>query len=78
MDFVIALHFEKWNGTILTTYFGKIKGIRQSGNHLRKNENIIHIQTDSIEPYIKLSALGHQCAYHSEEHFRRSIEVPQQ
>ncbi len=78
MDFVIALHFEKWNGTILTTYFGKIKGICQSGNHLRKNKNIIHIKTDAIAPYIKLSALGHQCTYTSEDHFRRSIEVPQQ
>jgi hypothetical protein len=78
MDFVIALHFVKWNGTILTTYFGKIKGVRQSGNHLRKNENIIHIQTGTIAIYINLSALGHQCTYHSEHHFRQSIEVPQQ
>jgi hypothetical protein len=78
MDFVIALHFVKWNGTLLTTYFGKIKGIRQSGNHLRKNKNIIHIQTDAIATYINLSALGHQCAYHSEDHFRRSLEIPNQ
>ena len=78
MDFVIALNFVKCNGTLLTTYFGKIKGIRQSGNHLCKNKNITHIQTDTIDMYIKLSALGHQCAYHSEDHFRRSIELPQQ
>jgi hypothetical protein len=71
-DFVIALHYVKWNGTLLTTYFGKIKGICRS---LSRRKNIIHIHINTIATYIKLSALGHQCTYQSEDHFRQALEL---
>lgn len=75
-DFVIALHYVKWNGTQLTTYFGKIKGICRSGNCLSRRKKIINIHIDPQAGnllYIKLSSLGHQCTYQSEDHFRQAL-----
>jgi hypothetical protein len=80
-DFVIDLR-TIFKGDLLHTYFGKIGGICQSGNRLSTREGLIEIVIDEeTYPYVEdrrrlfytLSAFGTNCAFKSEDDFRRML-----
>ena len=79
-DFAIVIRLVRQGRPTLSTYFGKIGSIWQSGNHLRNREGLVEfIFDDTYRPvsptdlYIKMSAFGTQCVYITEAHFRADL-----
>ena len=81
-DFVIALSVINLRGKQLTTYFGKIRGMPQSGDLLARREGLIEIRIDEetypnvnrMELYRRLASLGIQRAIRSEAHCREVLD----
>ena len=82
-DFVIALRTVNFNGKALSTYFGKIGGRCQSGDHLSEHEGLIEIILDAanypvintMTLYAQLSAYGTQCRFNSVAEFRDFLDA---
>jgi hypothetical protein len=80
-DFAIVIRLVRQGRPTLSTYFGKIGSIWQSGTHLRNREGLVEfIFNDTYRPvsptelYIKMSAFGTQCVYTTEAHFRADLD----
>jgi hypothetical protein len=72
-DFTIVLRLVRHGRPTLNTYFGKIGSIWQSGNHLRNREGLVEFTVDDTELYAKMSALGTQCVFITQDHFHSEL-----
>jgi hypothetical protein len=81
-DFVIALRAVNIRGLPLNSYFGKIRGRCHAGDRLARHEGLIEVvlneetypNVSHTQLFNKLSALGMQCEFRSEAHFRQVLE----